>query len=57
MRVKKGGFFQSMDILNVAIFIVSDKLSLTWKKGVPMIKSKVYELNQMFTMKFYDKDE
>ena len=38
MRIKKGGFFQSMDTLNVAIFIVSDKLNLTWKKPIPMIK-------------------
>ena len=56
MRIKKGGFFQSMDILNVAIFIVSDKLNLTWKKPIPMIKSKVYELNQMFNLKFYEED-
>lgn len=56
MRIKKGGFFQSMDILNVAIFIVSDKLNLTWKKPIPMIKSKVYELNQMFNMKFYEEE-
>ena len=41
MRIKKGGFFQSMDILDVAIFIVSDKLNLTWKKPIPMIKSKI----------------
>jgi len=27
MRIKKGGFFQSMDTLNVAIFIVCDKLT------------------------------
>jgi len=56
MRIKKGGFFQSMDILNVAIFIVSDKLNLTWKKPIPMIKSKVYELNQMFNIKFYEEE-
>ena len=56
MRIKKGGFFQSMDILNVAIFIISDKLNLTWKKPIPMIKSKVYELNQMFNMKFYEEE-
>ena len=56
MRIKKGGFFQSMDILNVAIFIVSDKLNLTWKKPIPMIKSKIYELNQMFNIKFYEED-
>ena len=41
MRIKKGGFFQSMDTLNVAIFIVSDKLNFTWKKPIPMIKSNV----------------
>jgi len=57
MRIKKGGFFQSMDILNVAIFIVSDKLNLTWKKPIPMIKSKVYELNQMFQIKFYEEEK
>jgi transposase-like protein len=56
MRIKKGGFFQSMDILNVAIFIVSDKLNLTWKKPIPMIKSKVYELNQIFNLKFYEEE-
>ncbi len=56
MRIKKGGFFQSMDILNVAIFIVSDKLNLNWKKPVPMIKSKLYELNQIFNIKFYEEE-
>ena len=56
MRIKKGGFFQSIDILNVAIFIVSDKLNLTCKKPIPMIKSKVYELNQMFNIKFYEEE-
>ena len=56
MRIKKGGFFQSMDILNVAIFIVSDKLNLTWKKPIPMIKSKLYELNQIFNLKFYEEE-
>jgi len=57
MRIKKAGFFQSMDILNVAIFIVSDKLNLTWKKPISMIKSKVYELNQMFQIKFYEEEK
>jgi len=50
-RLKKGGFFQSMDILNVALFIVTDKLHKKWKIN-PLIKSKRYELNQMFVMKF-----
>ena len=51
-RLKKGGFFQSMDILNVALFIVTDKLHKTSKIN-PLIKStKRYELNQMFVMKF-----
>jgi transposase-like protein len=50
-RLKKGGFFQSMDILNVALFIVTDKLHKTWKIN-PFIKSKRYELNQIFVSKF-----
>lgn len=50
-RLKKGGFFQSMDILNVALFIVTDKLHKTWKIN-PLIKSKRYELNQLFVSKF-----
>ena len=57
MRIKKGGFFQSMDTLNIAIFIVSDKLNLTWKKPIPMIKNKLYELNQMFNIKFYEEED
>ena len=56
-RLKKDGFFQSMDILNVALFIVTDKLHKKWKIN-PLIKSKRYELNQMFVMKFeYGIDE
>jgi len=50
-RLKKGGFFQSMDVLNVALFIATDKLHKTWKTN-PLIKSKRYELNQIFVMKF-----
>ena len=52
-RLKKGGFFQSMDILNVALFIATDKLHKTWKAN-PLIKAKRYELNQMFVVKFGD---
>jgi putative transposase len=50
-RLKKGGFFQSMDVLNVALFIATDKLHKKWKIN-PLIKSKRYELNQMFVSKF-----
>ena len=40
-----------MDILNVALFIVTDKLHKTWKIN-PLIKSKRYVLNQIFISKF-----
>jgi len=40
-----------MDILNVALFIVTDKLHKKWKINL-LIKSKRYELNQIFVMKF-----
>ena len=50
-RLKKGGFFQSMDTLNIALFIATDKLNNSWKIN-PLIKSKIYELNQIFVKKF-----
>ena len=50
-RIKKGGFFQSMDTLNVALFIATNKLHQKWKIN-PLIKSKIYELNQIFVKKF-----
>lgn len=52
-RLKKGGFFQSMDVLNVALFIATDKLHKIWKAN-PLIKSKLYELNQLFFIKFQE---
>ena len=55
-RLKKGGFFQSMDVLNVALFVAIDKLHKRWKIN-PLIKSKRYELNQMFVSKFYNGDK
>jgi putative transposase len=50
-RIKKGGFFQSMDVLNVALFIATDKLHKSWKTN-PLIKAKRYELNHIFVSKF-----
>jgi len=50
-RLRKGGFFQSMDTLNIALFIATDKLHQKWKLN-PLIKSKIYELNQIFVKKF-----
>ena len=45
-----------MDVLNVALFVAIDKLHKRWKIN-PLIKSKRYELNQMFVSKFYDGDK
>ena len=38
-------------ILNIALFIVTDKLHKTWKIN-PLMKFKRYELYQMFVSKF-----
>jgi putative transposase len=40
-----------MDVLNVTLFIATDKLHKSWKTN-PLIKSKRYELNQIFVSKF-----
>nr|WP_162138542.1 transposase [Hippea alviniae] len=54
-RLRKEGFFQSMDVLNVALFVAIDKLDRRWSVN-PLIKSKRYELNQIFVSKFEDCD-
>jgi hypothetical protein len=44
-----------MDVLNVALFVAIDKLHKRWSVN-PLIKSKRYELNQIFVSKFEDCD-
>lgn len=53
-RIKIGGYFQSQDVLFFNLFIQLERLKYSkWKKPVPILKSKSYEINQIFNLKFF----
>jgi len=49
LRCRMGGFFQSKDSLYVNTFLSIRSLQQRkWQKGIPMVKSHIYELKQLF---------
>jgi putative transposase len=54
IRMKLGGYFQSVNILEINILLQVDRLKQKkWKNPIPALKSKSYELLQLFNSKFY----
>lgn len=54
VRIKTGGYFQSPEVLFFKLFLQFEKLRYSkWKKPVPLLKAKSYELNQLFNLKFF----
>lgn len=54
IRVNTGGYFQSIKTAEVAIYITVSRIQKTrWQKPLPLIKSALYELRQMFVKRFY----
>lgn len=52
-RLQMGGFFQSEECLRVNVFITLRKLHQNkWKNGVPLIKSALYTLRQLFATQY-----
>ncbi len=53
-REKKGGYFGSVEQLEIGIYLQRERLKNTkWKNGVPRIKNLRYEINQMFQLRYY----
>lgn len=52
MRRKSGNFFQNHDVIKINIFINYKKLKHKWKNGIPLVKAKLYETNQLFVTQF-----
>ncbi len=49
-----GGYFQSVSILETNLMLQIDRLKQgKWKKPIPMLKAKAYEILQIFNAKFY----
>lgn len=53
VRVNLGGYFQSVDILEINLLIQRDNLKKgRWKKSIPAFKGASYEILQLFNKKF-----
>lgn len=54
IRMKQGGYFQSVAILEINLMLQIDRLKQRkWKNPIPILKTKAYELLQLFNTKFY----
>jgi len=54
IRERLGGYFQSVEILEINMYLQIESLrDGRWRKGIPAIKSKKYEISQIFNLKFY----
>jgi hypothetical protein len=52
-RINLGGYFQSVDILEINLLIQRDNLKNgKWKKPIPAFKGAFYEILQLFNKKF-----
>ncbi|MBX0313250.1 MAG: IS256 family transposase, partial [Sulfurihydrogenibium sp.] len=53
VRINLGGYFQSVDILEINLFIQRDNLkNRKWEKPIPAFKGASYEILQLFNKKF-----
>jgi transposase-like protein len=54
IRMKLGGYFQSVGILEINLMLQVDRLKQgKWKNPIPMLRAKAYDILQLFNMKFY----
>jgi hypothetical protein len=54
MRLRLGGYLQSVEILEINMFLQRDRLIQgRWRRPVPVLKAHAYELRQIFNRKFY----
>lgn len=52
-RINSGGHFQSMKIVDIAIYIIGNNLHQNrWKNPIPAFKECEYEINQLFNLTF-----
>lgn len=58
IRMRLGGYFQSVNILEINLMLQIDRLKQRkWKQPIPILKAKAYELLQIFNAKFYPKTQ
>lgn len=53
IRIKSGGYFSSVDNLEVNIYLQRENLRRTkWRNPIPKIKAYTYEINQLFQLRY-----
>lgn len=58
IRMKLGGYFQSVNILEINLMLQVDRLKQgKWKNPVPILRAKAYDLLQLFNIKFYQETQ
>jgi putative transposase len=58
IRANTGGYFQSIKTAEVAIYVTVSRIEKNkWKEPLPLVKSALYELRQIFVKKFYEQTQ
>ncbi len=53
IRIKSGGYFNSVETLEINIYLQRENLIKTkWKKPIPMIAAHFYDIQQIFQLKY-----
>ncbi|MCX7913936.1 MAG: transposase [Thermodesulfovibrionales bacterium] len=54
LRMNTAGYFQSMRTAEVEIYVTLSRIERTkWKAPMPLVKSALYEIKQMFNVRFF----
>jgi putative transposase len=55
IRINNGGYFQSRDYVDAAVFVLANRLlNKKWNNPLPVLKGYEYEINQLFNLRFSD---
>ncbi len=53
IRINNGGYFQSRDYVDAAVFVLANRLlNKKWNNPIPVLKGYEYEINQLFNLRF-----
>jgi transposase-like protein len=55
IRIRSDGYFNSVEVLEINIYLQRENLRRTkWKKAVPMINAHIYEIQQIFQLRYFN---
>jgi len=53
IRVNSGGYFQSVEVLEINIYLQRENLRRTkWKHGVPSIRKCINSITQLYNLRY-----